>query len=199
MPLSPPAERELLHKRTVTCDGYFRADGLWEVEGRIVDVKTYAFDNEWRGRVEPGMPVHEMIVRIAFGDDLVIRHAEAATEFSPFAICSRAAPNFAALAGLKIGTGFMSAVRARVGKTEGCTHIVEMLQQMATTAYQTLAAKSRKRPKPSAAPDAAAPDAAAPKRAHPFLNTCYALKTDREVVKRFYPEFYGEAAAKSDG
>jgi hypothetical protein len=140
------------------------------------------------------MPVHEMIVRIAFGDDLVIRHAEAATEFSPFAICSRAAPNFAALAGLKIGTGFMSAVRARVGKTEGCTHIVEMLQQMATTAYQTLAAKSRKRPKPNAAPDAAAP-----KRAHPFLNTCYALKTDREVVKRFYPEFYGEAAAKSDG
>jgi hypothetical protein len=195
MPLTPPAAREALHKRTVACDGYIRTDGLWEVEGRIIDVKTYPFDNEWRGRVEPGMPVHEMAIRLAFDDELVIRAAEATTEFSPFAICSRAAPNFAALVGLRIGPGFMAAVRARIGKTEGCTHIVEMLQQVATTAFQTLAARSRVKPRPKAEPRAGGEQA---KRKHPFLDSCYALKSDREVVKRFYPDHYVAPGAKPD-
>ncbi len=184
MPLSPPAQRELLHQRTVTCDGYFRADGLWEVEGRIVDVKTYAFDNEWRGRVEPGGSVHEMWIRLTLDDDMVIRGAEASTEFSPFPICADAAPNFARLQGLKIAPGFMRAVRARLGgTTEGCTHIVEMLQQVATTAYQTLVAKSRMKP---GTKDAAATEG---KRRRPALiDSCYALSADRDVVRRFWPE-----------
>jgi hypothetical protein len=182
MPLSPAAPRELLHRRTVACDGYLREDGLWDIEGHIVDVKTYAFDNEWRGHVEPAMPVHEMWVRLTIDDDMLIHSAEASTEFSPFRICAEAAPNFALLAGLRIGPGFMTAVRARIGKAEGCTHIVEMLQQVATTGYQTLVAKDRK-------PGAPQPSGDEPRRRPAMLDTCYALKSDREVVRRFWPEF----------
>jgi hypothetical protein len=182
MPLPPAAPRELLHRRTVTCEGYLRQDGLWDIEGRIVDVKTYAFDNEWRGRVEPGMPVHEMWIRLTIDDEMIIRSAVASTEFSPFAICGQAAPNFAQLAGLKIGPGFMSGARARIGKTEGCTHIIEMLQQVATTAFQTQVAKSDRRPRRQDGREQ-------PRRRPAMLDTCYALKSDREVVRRFWPEF----------
>ena len=49
MPLPAPAPRQLLHKRVVQCWGYRREDGLWDIEGRLVDTKTYPFPNEDRG------------------------------------------------------------------------------------------------------------------------------------------------------
>ena len=49
MPLSQPAERELTHTRVVTCRGFQRSDGLFDIEGRIVDTKPYRFRNRDRG------------------------------------------------------------------------------------------------------------------------------------------------------
>ncbi len=37
MPLSPPIGRQHLHTRRVVCQGFFRDDGLWDIEGRITD------------------------------------------------------------------------------------------------------------------------------------------------------------------
>jgi hypothetical protein len=48
MPLSPPIGRQHLHTRRVVCQGFFRDDGLWDIEGRITDEKTYDHANEWR-------------------------------------------------------------------------------------------------------------------------------------------------------
>ena len=79
MPLSEPAAREKLHTRTVTCEGFRRADGLWDIEGHMTDVKTYGFDNSWRGRVEPGEPLHGMWLRLTIDEDFTIRAAEAFT------------------------------------------------------------------------------------------------------------------------
>ena len=73
MPLSPPASRKHLHTRTVTCCGYQRDDGLWDIEGHLVDVKTYGFDNDHRGVVNAGEPVHEMWLRLIIDDDLEIQ------------------------------------------------------------------------------------------------------------------------------
>src|SRR3546814_16324152 len=50
MPLSPPVERTCLHNRTYDFQGSQRADGLWDLEGRIVDTKTYPFANKEIGR-----------------------------------------------------------------------------------------------------------------------------------------------------
>ena len=50
MPLSAPVARQHLHTRRVTCTGYFRDDGLFDIEGQITDEKTYEHDNEWRAR-----------------------------------------------------------------------------------------------------------------------------------------------------
>src|SRR3546814_9238527 len=85
MPLSPPAERDPIHVRRVECRGYRRADGLWDVEGHMTDVKAYAFDNEHRGRIEPGTPLHDIWLRLTLDDRMEIRAVEAVTDAAPTA------------------------------------------------------------------------------------------------------------------
>ena len=60
-------------------------------------------------------------------------------------MCPTAAPNFTRLEGMQIKPGFLRDATHRVGGTVGCTHLRELLQQMATTAFQTInAAKTRR-------------------------------------------------------
>ena len=87
MPLSKPQPRKHLHTRKIQCRGYKRDDGLWDIEGRIVDEKTYSFDNTDRGGVAAGEAVHHMEIRLTLDDDLVIKKAEASTEAAPYGIC----------------------------------------------------------------------------------------------------------------
>ena len=75
MPLSSAAPRERLHTRQIECCGYRRADGLWEIEAHLTDVKTYAFDNQFRGHVEPGDPLHDMWLRLTIDDEMTVRAA----------------------------------------------------------------------------------------------------------------------------
>ncbi|GMQ76861.1 MAG: DUF2889 domain-containing protein [Gammaproteobacteria bacterium] len=180
MPLSPAAPRKLLHTRTVTCHGYQRDDGLWDIEGHLVDVKTYDFDNDHRKVVKAGEPVHEMWLRLSIDDDMQIRAAEAATDYAPYAMCPDITSRFALLEGLRIGPGFHRELQKRVGGVKGCTHLVELLRPLATVAFQTLVAKRRKR---ESDPDAA------PGRPL-FINTCHAHASDSPEVKRRWPAFY---------
>lgn len=183
MPLSKPAPREHMHTRTVTCRGYRREDGLWDVEGHLVDTKTYAFDNAYRGTVEAGTPVHEMWLRLTLDDRLVVQEAEAVTEHGPFRICPDVTPNFRRLAGLRIAPGWNRRVRQLLGGTEGCTHLVELLGPMATTAYQTMAGKRRRERQEDKAAERPA------KR--PFIiDSCHAWASDGDVVKAEFPAFY---------
>jgi hypothetical protein len=104
--------RELVHTRTIECRGYKRADGLWDIEGELVDVKSYGFDNEFRGRIEPGTPLHGMRLRLTLDDDLVVREAHAASYATPYRVCPDIAPDFSVLAGVKIGPGARKCWRA---------------------------------------------------------------------------------------
>ena len=179
MPLSDPAPREPIHTRRIECRGYRREDGLWDIEGEVHDSKTYGFDNSDRGRVEAGEPVHHMWLRLTVDDELNIHRAEAASDAFPFAICPDITPNFARLEGLRIMPGWTREVRRRLGGVHGCTHLVELLGPVATTAYQTIfPSKERK-------------ERADPNRKKPgHLDTCHALASDGPVVKSHWPEFY---------
>ena len=79
MPLSAPSARKPLHNREISCKGFHRSDGLWEIEGRLTDRKNYSFENETRGTVNAGDPVHDMWIRITLDDNLLIINVEAAT------------------------------------------------------------------------------------------------------------------------
>lgn len=147
MSLTPPASREPIHHRRIDCRGYRRGDGLWDIEGRLVDVKSYAFPNAWRGEIRPGEPLHEMWLRLTLDDDLTVVRAEAATEAGPFAVCPAITPAFARLEGLRIGPGWRRAVQARLGGVQGCTHLVELLARSRPprTRPSTLGARSASR------------------------------------------------------
>lgn len=94
MRLPVPAAREPLHHREVDCRGYRRDDGLWDIEGHLVDTKSYRFENSYRGAIEPGEPLHDMWVRLTLDDDLTVVEAVAATAAGPFGSCPAIAPAF---------------------------------------------------------------------------------------------------------
>ena len=183
MPLSAPAAREALHHRAIDLRGYARADGLFDVEAHLVDTKSYPFENQDRGRVEPGVPLHGMWARMTVDIDMVIVRFEAVTEYAPYAICPQAAPNFAALAGLQIGRGFIKKANERIGGTHGCTHLRELLQPMATVALQSLVHVRQAR-----AAERRATGEPQPRPA--VLETCLAYATDSPVVQRTWPQYY---------
>jgi hypothetical protein len=201
MPLTDPEDRTLLHCRDFLIRGYQRADGLYDIEGQLTDSKTYGFPNESRGTIGPGEPLHGMWLRLTVDEEMVIRASEAAIDFGPFAICGGGAANFSCLAGLTIGRGFSRAVGERVGGVSGCTHLREMLQQMATVAYQTLYPARMRREAEAAAREAEARGgnggephdarvAAGFGGAPALLDTCHAYRADGPVVKRRWPEHY---------
>jgi hypothetical protein len=179
MSLSPPASRESIHHRQIDCRGYRRSDGLWDIEGHLRDTKSYAFANRFRGEIAPGEPIHDMWLRLTLDDELTVIEAQAATEAGPFAICPAITPAFARLEGLTIGPGWRRAVQARLGGVRGCTHLVELLGPLATTAYQTIHAW-RARYAPPVESD----------RPPSHLDSCHALARDGEVVRAHYPRWY---------
>lgn len=138
MPLPDPAPRRALHRRDISITGYAREDGLYDVEAQLTDTKTDPMVNGDRGEIAPGEPLHGMWLRLTIREDMEVVACEAASDFTPYAPCPAAAPNFARLAGLRIGPGFNKAVQERVGGVAGCTHLRELLAQMATVAFQTL-------------------------------------------------------------
>jgi hypothetical protein len=175
MPLSEPVSRTKLHTRRIELQGYQRTDGLFDIEAALTDTKTTGFPNEDRGFIAAGEPLHGMVMRMTVDEDLLITAFEAATDYSPYSICPEVAPNFARLAGLRIGRGFLKAAAERVGGTHGCTHLRELLQQIATVAFQTVYPARAKR---SATTEPA------------LLNTCYAYSSDSPIVRRRWPDRY---------
>jgi hypothetical protein len=187
MPLSEPNAREPVHTRTVMCRGFHRADGMWDIEGHLVDTKSYDFHSQFRGRVVSGEPVHQMWLRLTVDDELVIREVEAVTDHSPFPICPAITPNFARLKGMSIRPGFNTRVRELLGGIEGCTHLVEMIGPVATTAYQTIYPyRERLRRRRGEA----SPDQAQPARRPRFIDTCWGWSSTGEIVKQLYPDHY---------
>ncbi|MFO1081964.1 MAG: DUF2889 domain-containing protein [Reyranellaceae bacterium] len=193
MPLSPPVGRQHLHTRRVTCQGFFRDDGLWDIEGRITDEKTYVHGNEWRGPLQPGDFVHDMSIRLTVDHKFTIVDVEAVTDSSPYPICGGIAPDFKKLIGLRIGGGFHRAVRERLGGVHGCTHIVELLGPVATTAFQTVSstkAKQLNRAFRERMGHEIRDEAGQPRRKPYVIDTCHAWAADGPVVRRWAPDFY---------
>ena len=182
MPLSPPAPRAPIHQRAIRCEGFRREDGLWDIEGRLVDTKSYPFANTWRTRVEPGDPLHEMLMRLTLDETYTVVAVEAATDASPHGNCGAILPNFQRIVGQKIGPGWSKRVKALVGGAEGCAHHVEMLGLMATVAFQTMG--------PLLAREKAnAPDRGLPNDAAKFLiNSCHIWRADGEWAAQFHAD-----------
>ncbi|MCF8474307.1 MAG: DUF2889 domain-containing protein [Emcibacter sp.] len=186
MPLSKPATRKQLHTRSIVCDGYERDDGLWDIEARMEDIKYYPFENDYRGKIEPGTSVHEMYIRLTLNDDLVVQDIEAQIDYYPFATCPHIADSYRKLIGVKMSTGFRRAVAERLGGKLGCTHLSEMLPVMATVAIQTIMPRLMRR-KEEVEQNV---QGKKKKILLPMINSCHSWASDGPNVKKFAPDQY---------
>ena len=145
MGLTEPAERHLVHNRKISCKGYVRADGFFDIEAELIDSKTYDFPSDTHGMVHKDTPYHHMKVRITVDLDLNVTDAAAITLAGPYQICPQGALNITNLIGLKIGAGWKRRVQTAIGGPSGCTHITELTGPIATTAYQTIGGEISRR------------------------------------------------------
>jgi len=193
MPFPDASPRKHVHTRAIDYRGYEREDGLWDIEAHMTDTKTYEFSNRWRGTVPVGEPMHEMLLRVTIDDSFVIQDIFAATEHSPFEMCPAIAPNYKKLIGIKMGPGWRKAIRMKVGGTEGCTHLTELLFPMATVAMQTIWPIRSKRKQESDTEEKQ------PQGKRPVvLDTCHAWASDSPVVRENAPKYFTGKPAQDE-
>ena len=175
-------ERELTHTRRVRYEGYKRADGLWDLEAHLTDIKNHDFQLK-TGVRRAGQPVHDMWVRITIDRQFNIVEAACSSDAVPYQNgCETIASAYRRLAGLNLLKGFRKHVHELLGGVKGCTHVTEMLAGLPTAAIQTFAGEM-----PEERSDGAKPFQ---------LDQCHALETTSDTVKKWYPKWYrgGKAA-----
>lgn len=193
MPGAGALERQLIHTRQVVCQGFLRADGLWDIVGCLQDSKTHAAKLITGVTVEAGQTYHGMRITLTLDDEFTIHAVDVAMPHTPTAECHGAAPAYDQLVGLRIGPGFMRQVKELFGGPRGCIHLSELLQPMATTAIQTIP-MARAMVAPRNARDA---DAFA--RATKGLpGTCYAMRKDGPLMVYFAPSAAAPTEAPPD-
>jgi hypothetical protein len=198
MPLTQPAKRERLHTRAIEINGYRRTDGHYDIEAHLTDVKSFGQTNYDRGYIEPEEPIHDMWLRLTVDDTMHIRAVEAVSDKTPYRMCPTAAPNFTRLVGMQIKPGFLRDANHRVGGPVGCTHLRELLQQMATTAFQTInSAKARRELAAEGVTNDKPGSDVVDKRitekwdgGRKILNTCLAYDEKGPLVQRRWPHLY---------
>lgn len=170
-------ERTELHHRQIDIRFFQRSDGLYEVEGRLLDIKSQAFRRPLQDRDTPaGTPLHDITVRLVVDESSLVCDASASFAASPFMLCHQAAQTLEPLKGLRIGAGWNKRVRELLGGAASCTHIVELLGPMATTVLQGFS------------PQRLARMAEAGNAEHGSkVDSCYSYGRDREVVARIWP------------
>jgi len=185
MPLPEPAARQHLHTRAVTYRGYRRDDGLWDIEAEMSDTKTYAFERTLRGTMQPGTPIHGMAIRVTVDNGLTIRAIAASMDHTPFDECLGGEDPMQQMVGATMGPGWRVAIERALGGVRGCTHLRELLFNMATAAYQTI-------PVYRAHLRRAAGQSEVQGDQPPYhLGKCLAWDFNGPVVQRVYPRFAG--------
>lgn len=192
MPLSEPAPREPMHTRRIECQAFRRQDGLWDIEGELVDTRSWDSSNAWRGEIPAGTPVHGMRLRLTVDRSFVIRAVDVAMDDHPFPGCSEIEPAYEQLVGLTIGPGFSHRCRRLFGGTRGCTHVSKLLENLATATLQAMG------PVLSREARARGEDLHAQRKPF-FLDGCHALASDSETVREYFPRWYrGERSVGDD-
>jgi hypothetical protein len=172
--LEAKVARAPLHRRAIEIQGYKREDGLYDIEGHLVDTKPHDF--RLAAGVRPaGEPVHDMWLRITVDRELRIVDAAASMDAMPYVgECNAIEPAYRKLVGLAIRPGFTQRLKELLGGVRGCTHMTELAGTLATAAFQTMAGQRVQDPERK-----------------PFqLDGCHALAVTGPVVGRYYPKWY---------
>lgn len=179
MPLPDTARRTEIHLRSIEMRGYRRDDGLYEIDGRVVDSRTQPITLVSGEVRAAGAAIHDMSVRLVVDEDLVVHDVVAVSDATPFPVCAEAVDAMRAIVGQRIKAGWSAMVKSRLGGARGCTHLMELLIPMATAAYQTLSSVRLARPDEVDA------------RGRPTkIDSCYAYAAHRDLVRWRWPRYH---------
>jgi len=116
-----------------------------------------------------------MLVRVTVDDHLTVKDIEVVMNSHPHPECTAVIPPMDALVGTQIGKGWRKTIETHIGGVLGCTHLRELLNNIATAAYQSIpgALFDKDENKPPL-----------------YLGTCKSWDFNGPVVMRVYPQFY---------
>lgn len=182
--LPTPTERTPLHTRTLTFRGFARADGLWDMEGELQDIKHYDHLHG-SGTRAAGEPVHHLFLRVTVDAGLCIQDISSSMSTAPFGECGVADQHMRRFIGMTMGAGWRRTIDNTIGGLEGCTHLRELLFNLATAAFQTIPhdmeMKRMARGEPMQSGDQP-----------PFyMGKCMTWDYNGPVVARYAPKFVG--------
>lgn len=183
MPLSKEAPRQPIHHRVIDMQAYAREDGLYDVEARLVDRKPFPFRR--RGTttpLPPNAPVHDLWVRVTIDEQFTIHAVETASDVTPYGTCPEGGKALQSMVGERMAAGWSRTVKTRLRGAASCTHLMELLIPMATTAYQGVQTHLRM------AKGVESQGASA------RVDSCWAYRRDGEVVRMLWPEYAARIA-----
>jgi len=177
MPLSiPTVARTPQHIRQVNYRSFVREDGLWDVEGELIDTKAVDLPRpNGSGIRKAGEPIHHMLIRVTINTQLVVQAIEAAMLAHPVQGCPGALEAMQRMVGCSMARGWRKSIEHNLAGIAGCTHMRELLQNMATAAFQSVVEAF------STAPDQ--PPA--------YLGRCTGWNFDGPAVAEHFPQFIG--------
>ncbi len=180
MPLSLPAARREVHHRVIDMKTYAREDGLFDVEAHLVDTKPFDFVPLALPKpVLAGEALHDLWIRLTVDGGYVVRAIEASSDVTPYAVCKGAQETLSVLVGEPLARGWSAKVKERLKGSASCTHLMEMLIPMATTALQGMWGADPARLQAMSGVDG-----------ERKIDSCYAYSRQREVVKMYWPRHY---------
>lgn len=175
MPLSPAQPRALAHTRSVNYQGFQREDGLWDIEGHMRDTKPMVFEIPGEHTWPPNEPIHDMHIRVTVDTNLVVMAIEVSMNDVPHGECPKASAPMQKMVGSCMARGWRKSIDLHLGNEQGCTHLRELLFNLATAAFQsiqgTFAVKDLNIPPP-------------------HLGRCLAWGFNSPLVERRYPMFF---------
>lgn len=180
-----PITREVLHTRKIDFTGYRRSDGLFEVEGRVVDRKTRDVQHREGRFVPTGQAIHDLGVRVLFDETFLVRGIETFIDGAPYLRCAEGGRALQTLVGLRMAGGWTREVRSRLSGARSCTHLMEILTPLATAAFQAVGFLR------SDMPDVIKENGE-PRQ----IDSCYAYASDGELVLKRWPQFHRPAVAQ---
>jgi hypothetical protein len=181
--------KEELHFRRIDMRGFRRSDGLFEIEGRVIDQKPYDYSASSGSRFVPANePIHNLGVRLIFDEDMLVRAVETFTVAAPYTECPEGGRALQALIGVSMTRGWSNEVRSRLVGARSCTHLRELLIPLASAAFQSLSVIRAGRPEKVDANGRPAK-----------IDSCYAYRTHGELVLHRWPQFHRPEAKKNEG
>lgn len=177
MPLSQPTiARTPQHIRQVNYRSFEREDGLWDIEGELLDTKAIDLPRpNGEGIRKAGDPIHHMLIRVTVNTQLVVQAIEACMQAHPVQGCPAALDAMQRMVGCSMARGWRKAIETNLAGITGCTHMRELLNNMATATFQSIVSAFSTTPEQPPA----------------YLGRCTGWNFNGPAVMQYYPQFAG--------